>query len=194
MHVPAFCDSCRLVFRSGIIVEDTTSNTFDETRAGPCPICDGIGHIPDGVLDFVGNTIQILSAPQRTITELSHLAKILSEARETKQSSEEVAETIKEKIPELSAMADILPRSRTDLYAFVALIASVIALLLQASQGDSGNTDVTVEHAINQVFIVTENVARQSEQRGQDKPRTGRNEPCPCGSSEKYKRCCGKLQ
>ena len=25
-----------------------------------------------------------------------------------------------------------------------------------------------------------------------DKPKTGRNEPCPCGSGNKYKRCCGK--
>jgi preprotein translocase subunit SecA len=23
------------------------------------------------------------------------------------------------------------------------------------------------------------------------KPRTGRNEPCPCGSGKKYKNCCG---
>ncbi len=23
-------------------------------------------------------------------------------------------------------------------------------------------------------------------------PKTGRNEPCPCGSGKKYKRCCGK--
>ncbi|MDL2216946.1 YchJ family protein [Desulfovibrio sp. OttesenSCG-928-M14] len=23
-------------------------------------------------------------------------------------------------------------------------------------------------------------------------PRTGRNEPCPCGSGKKYKKCCGK--
>ncbi len=22
-------------------------------------------------------------------------------------------------------------------------------------------------------------------------PRTGRNEPCPCGSGKKYKKCCG---
>ena len=24
-----------------------------------------------------------------------------------------------------------------------------------------------------------------------DKPKTGRNEPCPCGSGKKYKKCCG---
>ena len=24
-----------------------------------------------------------------------------------------------------------------------------------------------------------------------DKPKVGRNEPCPCGSGKKYKKCCG---
>jgi len=24
-----------------------------------------------------------------------------------------------------------------------------------------------------------------------DKKKVGRNEPCPCGSGKKYKRCCG---
>lgn len=23
-----------------------------------------------------------------------------------------------------------------------------------------------------------------------DKPKTGRNDPCPCGSNKKYKKCC----
>ena len=25
-----------------------------------------------------------------------------------------------------------------------------------------------------------------------DQPKVGRNEPCPCGSGKKYKRCCGR--
>ncbi len=25
-------------------------------------------------------------------------------------------------------------------------------------------------------------------------PKVGRNDPCPCGSGKKYKKCCGKLQ
>jgi uncharacterized protein YecA (UPF0149 family) len=24
-----------------------------------------------------------------------------------------------------------------------------------------------------------------------DQPKVGRNEPCPCGSGKKYKKCCG---
>ena len=25
-----------------------------------------------------------------------------------------------------------------------------------------------------------------------DQPRIGRNDPCPCGSGKKYKKCCGQ--
>jgi len=25
-----------------------------------------------------------------------------------------------------------------------------------------------------------------------DKPKVGRNDPCPCGSGKKYKHCCGR--
>jgi preprotein translocase subunit SecA len=27
-----------------------------------------------------------------------------------------------------------------------------------------------------------------------DGEKIGRNEPCPCGSGKKYKKCCGRLQ
>ena len=26
----------------------------------------------------------------------------------------------------------------------------------------------------------------------EESPKTGRNDPCPCGSGKKYKKCCGK--
>ena len=26
-----------------------------------------------------------------------------------------------------------------------------------------------------------------------DQPKVGRNDPCPCGSGKKYKKCCGKI-
>jgi len=25
-----------------------------------------------------------------------------------------------------------------------------------------------------------------------DQPKVGRNDPCPCGSGKKYKKCCGR--
>ena len=44
---------------------------------------------------------------------------------------------------------------------------------------------------------VAEEVATNQEQEGGNKPvvkeaKIGRNDPCPCGSGKKYKKCCGK--
>jgi uncharacterized protein YecA (UPF0149 family) len=29
-------------------------------------------------------------------------------------------------------------------------------------------------------------------QEKKDEPKVGRNDPCPCGSGRKYKKCCGR--
>jgi hypothetical protein len=68
--------------------------------SGPCPKCGGYGHFPDGVYDFINDTIRIISAPQRTFEELSRLTEILVEAKEKQQSNKIVSEKIKiQKIP-----------------------------------------------------------------------------------------------
>ena len=160
MDVPAFCDTCGAVFRSGIVVQNSTNITFVGNRAGPCPICGGMGHIPDGVFNFVGDTIEILSAPRRTVDELSRLAKILREAREKKQGPEEVAQTIRKELPELSRLADLLPKTRAELYAFLALIIAVVTLLSQSVGGDRKSTNITVNQTISQVLVETEKSAK----------------------------------
>jgi uncharacterized protein YecA (UPF0149 family) len=157
-----------------------------------------MGHVPDGVFNFVGNTIEILSAPQRTIEELSRLAKILRDAREKKQSPEDVARTIRKELPELSSLADLLPQTRTELYAFLALIVAVLALLTQGGGGTGKATNITVNQTINQVFFETEKSANPPSKAAPSPakvtPKVGRNAPCPCGSGKKYKKCCGRVQ
>jgi uncharacterized protein YecA (UPF0149 family) len=157
-----------------------------------------MGHVPDGAFNFVGNTIEILSAPKRTIDELSRLAKVLREAQEKKRSREEVTEAIRKEVPELAGLGDLLPQTRGELYAFLALIVAVIALLTQGNQSGSNTTNITVEQTINQVFIETDKSAKPKEsaapQPKQATPKVGRNDPCPCGSGKKYKKCCGRVQ
>ena len=201
MDVPAFCDTCGTVFRSGIVVENSTNITFVGNRAGPCPVCGGMGHIPDGVFNFVGNTIEILAAPQRTVEELSRLSRILREAREKKQTPEDVAQTIRKELPELSRLADFLPQTRAEFYAFLTLIVTVIALLSQGGGGGK-TTNITVNQTINQVLVDTDKSAkssvhpstRQAHPPEKVAPKAGRNAPCPCGSGKKYKKCCGRVQ
>ena len=58
----------------------------------------------------------------------------------------------------------------------------------QAAQGGGGgDADPGAEAAMNAALSAahTKPVVR-------DEPKTGRNDPCPCGSGKKYKKCCGK--
>jgi len=189
VEAPAFCDDCGAVFRSGIVVEDSTA-TLAENPAGTCPVCGGTGRIPDGLLSFVANTIEILSVPQRTVDELSRLAQILYAARAEQLSPDDVADTIRKEMPALSGLAEILPKTRSELRGFVALIAAVVFLLIQASQNSEDTINVTVDQAVNQVFIETDRTARTK----QGASNVRRNEPCPCGSGKKHKRCCGRIR
>ena len=51
------------------------------------------------------------------------------------------------------------------------------------------------KHASSQIFYedVPEDIGIEPiTEPLQAAPRIGRNEPCPCGSGKKYKRCCGR--
>ena len=108
VDVPAFCDSCAAVFRSGVVVEDFESDSFAEDGLGPCPVCNGKGHIPKGFFKFTQRSIGILSAPQYTLDELTRLAQMLYDAKKDAHSSEQLADTIRRDVPELASLADIL--------------------------------------------------------------------------------------
>ena len=78
MRVPAVCDNCGAIFPSTFEVSNSTDISFSGCGSGPCPACGGQGHIPDGVYNFIGNTIELLSGPKRSVSELQRLALILT--------------------------------------------------------------------------------------------------------------------
>jgi hypothetical protein len=177
--VPAFCDICGTVFSSGIFVENSTNISFSGNRSGPCPSCGGMGHVPDGVFNFIGNTIEILSAPERTISELAQLAKILREAKAKAETREQVVARVEKEIPSLSKLVNLLPENKS--------VLAAIQLFTQ-SPSTQNTTTVNVTQVIQQV--VSEPAAVKTVP-AEPKQKVGRNEPCPCGSGIKYKRCCG---
>jgi len=52
-----------------------------------------------------------------------------------------------------------------------------------------GGSDAGSEAAMNAALAASQS-KKTSVKR--DEPKTGRNDPCPCGSGKKYKKCCGK--
>jgi SEC-C motif len=190
--VPAFCDTCSTVFNSGFFVENSTNISFSGNRSGPCPKCGGMGHIPDGVFNFIGNTIEILSAPERTISELSRLAQIFRDAKANSETKEQVASRIEKEIPALSKLAKLLPENRAELYGFLALVLAAAQFFNEPSQLSPTSTTVNVTQVIQQAMVESPRVQGTARSATANKP--GRNDLCSCKSGAKYKKCCGVLK
>jgi uncharacterized protein YecA (UPF0149 family) len=159
----------------------------------PCPVCGGAGHITDGYFSFVKSTIEILAMPPRTLGELSRLAEVLYAAKKENQYPDQIAETIWREVPAVTELAKIIPETRADLYGFISLIAAVIFLEIQASQNSNGEPKVTVDRVVNQLFLETDGTIKSRQQSPPTARQVGRNDPCTCGSGEKFKRCCGRI-
>jgi hypothetical protein len=200
-NVFAVCDTCGTFFPAYIVefgdapeielIEATVTVGPDLHVPENCPKCGGTGHMVAGVYNVVGDTLELLQGPERTVSELERLAQILREARQRNASAEEVKETIQQEVPNLSRLADLLPRTRGELYAFLALVLTAIQLIIGTVSAQGVNIqDVDVD--INQlVGITVEQQQPTTQPRSQDIPKVGRNEPCPCGSGKKYKKCHG---
>ncbi|MGF1689652.1 SEC-C metal-binding domain-containing protein [Photobacterium kagoshimensis] len=198
--IPAFCDSCGTPFPSGIFVENCLHMTMTGNRSGPCPNCGGMGSVPDGVFNIVGNAIEILNAPIRTVEQLKRYAQVLDEAKEQKLSREEVKQKIDEEVPEFSSVSQYLPKNRSELYAFLALIISFLAYVTPLLMSDDGMSETEVESLINnsvqQMLMQQEiDMLKRENQRlkGFEFSTPSRNSECSCGSNKKYKQCCGQL-
>jgi preprotein translocase subunit SecA len=146
------------------------------------------------VFNFIGNTIEVLSAPQRTVDELNRFVSILREAQQEQQSAEAIASRVQKDAPSFSKLIELLPKNRAELYGFVAVILAAAQLVTQPPQPSNTTVSVTVNQVIQQVFVQPPSpgdAALKAESKGR---KVGRNEPCPCGSEKKYKKCCGAVK
>lgn len=185
MEHPALCRECKTLYPSG--VEDNGA----PGTVPPCPRCGEAGYLPDDVESFVLQTIEHLSAPERSISEIERLSAILVAALQKEASFAYVGDTIKESIPPLSPVADLLPSPPAERYAFISLALKAIVLFI-SELGQSDEPTVEVHQVLNAVYEEEADspspvAATPLTEEG---TKVGRNDPCPCGSGKKYKKCC----
>ncbi|MBT2660588.1 SEC-C metal-binding domain-containing protein [Bacillus sp. ISL-45] len=210
--MPAVCDYCGTIFSSGVFLENTMG-TFKGNKAGPCPKCGKMGHIPDGVFNFVENAIQILNAPERTVLELRKFTRILEDVSEQRIPQEELQNEVEQEVPELSPILDLLPKTREEKredykWAIEMLLQVLFALLAFFSSASEENAQgaqkIEVNQVINQIYVNNQPAATLNaptpttaikDDRVKQIPikseKIGRNSPCLCGSGVKYKKCHG---
>lgn len=140
--IPAFCDSCGSAFSSGIFVKNCTNVSLTGNKSGPCPKCGSMGSVVDGVFNATHDVLEIVSAPDWTIRRLRELAKTLKEIRDSNASPVEKAGMIRDEAPELQSVADSLPKTRIELYAFITMFLFARSIILSdCSDDDSEAVD-----------------------------------------------------
>ncbi|HEX9050160.1 MAG TPA: SEC-C metal-binding domain-containing protein [Anaeromyxobacter sp.] len=188
MHVPAFCDSCGAIFASGIVAG---GGTFTFTGcAATCPRCGAMARIPDGTFSFIGDTIRLLSGPAATVAQLRRLAEIVRAVRARAMTREAAEAAVASDVPQFAALFEWLRKHQGDLAAWIGVILTAIGLVIAARE--SGGPKVEV-HNVVQVLTSGPPPAPPTRAPVRSEPRVGRNDPCPCGSGKKHKRCCGSV-
>ncbi len=188
--VPAFCDDCGAIFSSGIVAENALHIQFSNCRSGPCPNCGGMGHVPDGIFNFIGNAIEFLSGPTRSADELQKLATLLKNVQKEQISLEEFSTTVSNELSELGPITKLLTENRNDLYQIIIILLMLIQILLSGNlfkkDSFSGNErDQLIWQAVEKSYSKKKVDTYPNKE-------VGRNEPCYCGSGIKYKKCHGK--
>lgn len=199
MKAPAVCYTCGTIFPSPFNIMAGTVE-FVNVGVSPCPKCGGDGRILDGIYRFIDNAILLLSDRTRTKSDLHKLADILKKARQKQATTQELSEKIQNDLPELSSLKDILPKTRTELYAFVVIILTIITILITSWSRDHA-PKIEINQVVNVLYENQDSVQEPSDAVKKDikieskvettkQKKIGRNQPCPCGSGEKYKKCC----
>lgn len=202
-HLPAICDNCGTMFPSGIVMNNCTNVRLSGNKSGPCPSCGGWGSVPDGLFNVLGNVIEIIDAPRKTLEQLSRYVQVLNSARDENLSREQVKDKIEKDVPELACISDILPKTRAELYAFIGLLLAALTFMMSIMEDDETavvEPQVILEQTINNYNynLPTQMPSNNSAVRNYSgaqpfKQKVGRNESCPCGSGVKYKKCCLNL-
>ncbi|WP_430250125.1 SEC-C metal-binding domain-containing protein [Priestia flexa] len=203
-NMPAICNNCGTIFPSGFF-GNNAQMTFSGCQAGPCPRCNGIGNVPDGTFSFVENAIQILSAPQRTIEELTRFSEILRSAQKGSTSAEKIKEEVLKETPQLSPLLRFLKNE--DFRFWLTTIIAVLALVIPMFEDEDPkpepviSQEIEVNQVINNVYeidsqnpLINTQAAPPTQTITQPirSEKIGRNKPCPCGSEMKYKYCHGR--
>ncbi len=83
-ELPAICRTCGTVFGSGLDANNVKNLTITNYRAGPCPKCGGVGEIPDGVYEVIGQAINVLTSSSYSSAQLERIADVLRESRQSR--------------------------------------------------------------------------------------------------------------
>jgi uncharacterized protein YchJ len=198
----AFCENpnCGAVFQFDRLIggPGKTNIQFTNSKVGPCPVCGAMGLIPDGTYEYANDVLNILSSSKINVTELQKVEKILRSARRSKnKNNDEIIGEVKKASPAVADAFQLIPK-QNNIIQWLTLLIAFVALAIQIHSTYFKKTEQSVEKKVIE-YLLKEFGAESDSNISPDKnspyrregPKIQRNDPCPCGSGEKYKKCCG---
>jgi len=157
--IPALCNQCGSLFAfHGIQIGNGANVTMSGNLVGPCPNCGGFGSIPDGVYSSVGNILRIIAAATTNSALIGQKLNALRAAQLALVEDKADAKLVVQDTPELASFGDLVPKTRTELYAFLALLIAALVFLQSFSNKDGiiqmpiGGLEAIIQESVNRVL------------------------------------------
>ena len=186
----AFCDnlSCGAIFEARGIIGGAGNVTvhMTNTRYGPCPVCGSMGLIPDGVYEYIDQTVSFLSGPSSSIQKLKKVKEILELALSQNKAKEEILSDVEKESPEIASALSKLG-GLNNVAQWLGILAAVVGVAIQVHTSYFKDDDAAVKDKVIEYLL------EEQKKKNQTENSVPRNAPCPCGSGKRYKHCCGIL-
>jgi uncharacterized protein YchJ len=156
-----------------------------------CPKCRKKAWIVDGEYVLENNVlkkmepIDLRKLFKLGINEIIELKRVFEEIKRPDITKEEIKDKIQKGVPAAKFLINYLPKTSGDLAAWVSAIFLILTFLLNYCEKNEPkiiNNKVERNIKVNNYFF--------NEQKEEKKKKTGVNDPCPCGSGKKHKKCC----
>jgi len=163
----AFCKNpqCGAIFEHRGIVGGTgkANITFVNSSIGPCPVCGGLGDIPDGVYKYFDDHISFIKGPQSSVESLEQVKLLLRQFKTEAAPKEEILKQIKSIAPEVADKLEKAP-SKVSHHQWIATMIALVTVWILVQQtyfkekSDSDIKDKFIE------FLLEENKSTQEKE------------------------------
>lgn len=193
-QLPGYCPECHALFPAPLSADGPTDVTFFDIPVR-CARCEASGHIPADVREWIGQVaVAVRSVPAGA---RAPVAAALDACREEGLGPEACRERLRTLETDAPGLEDLFRRMDYQELGFAPLVAAAGVAVLRLAD-DEGETveglprEELVNRALDRTledFAIEPPPDRGPSESERRLAETGRNEPCPCGSGDKYKDC-----
>lgn len=190
----AYCENpnCKTIFSNSSIFggSGALNIKISDVKIGPCPNCGSMGIVPDGVYNYINNSISFIRSTKESIENLLEVKKLLINYKDNPKPKEEVISEVNKISPEYAKTIE--KETDIDYHKWISTIIAIltVAILIHQSYfkgNDKEISDKIIEQLLNQNKTLIENSIIKTQN---SNIKQNRNDKCHCNSGLKFKKCC----